>query len=132
MRRTLCDFVNRFVSRTIAARISIVDALASGSTPAGVGHADDQVEVAHRLGEHDGGHRVDWLVQVLAAPVEVHALDRGQLDFGRREAAVEELDASSDAVVMEHVRDVPVDGSVTHSRRPHSAIAWRGWIWCPS
>ena len=61
------------VSRTSAARISVVEAAGLGVDAAGVGDADDEVEVAHGFGEDDGWMDSSGKVEVVTAPGEVHA-----------------------------------------------------------
>ena len=76
-----------------------------GVDAAGVGGTDDEVEVAHGFGEDDGVDGVQRQGEVVTAPGEIHATDRGQVSFGWGEEAVGELDVSDQVVVVKDTGD---------------------------
>ncbi len=61
-----------------------------GVDPAGVGDADDEVEITHSLGKDDLRDRTEGLGEVLVALGEVDGVDGGQLDLSRCPPAVDE------------------------------------------
>src|SRR5260370_18818928 len=91
-RLTFVSCIRRAVSRTSAARISIVDAVASGSTPPAWATLTTRSRSRIVSEKTTGGTESRGLGEPLAVPGEPDARDGRQVRLQRGEEAVGELD----------------------------------------